>query len=1269
MLLLRFLFLYLGMARIFLGRVNGYSAYETWTHLPGNEGKSEDDFFEFLKSTEPGPKGDKGDKGDKGPSAYGVWLDVGHEGSVGDFLDSLKVYATVKTNSDTEYVLTISNGGVSFDTPNLKGDDALGDVVIVSAASEFPAVGDEQTAYIALDSKSIYVWSGAAYVLAGSGDYDNLAHRPAIGGVVLSSSSTPSGLGLVVSSELQAVSAGLSSHKTDYGNPHNVSASQVGLGNVDNTSDTSKPVSTAQQAALDEKVDKVAGKGLSSNDFSDGYRSQLDNAPENISEALSNIETATEGEGLLYGLLSASTVEEAQISLVKGDGSDIAISLADLANILLQRSFVSDNGGTSLSNSASGFSALSGEIDTNSVAGFSTNTESGNPAVAGFSLSHNMNMSDSVHVLLMNNGTKKSAYLLKNKEPPAARGQVSAADEMLNKGEIETAINNIVAAAISGVLPVPLVLAKESSLPNISGGSTSVQYFVVEDMDITSTDVVRQGRAWCGVGETSWHVLLDLVNVLSTDVFEQSDDGEWVLAEAVRGLIDGAVQGSQILTSEPSSSVTDSQVVSAKRVWSMFGAALSTLATTAKTVVGAINELVSSVAAKYTKPTTGIPVSDLNLTTAQQLALNSGVSASLLGFMSSDIYNKVDKNGTDRLMTAAEGAKLSGIAYGAQVNPGVATTSAAGLMSGGDKTKLDGYPSVGEGTDKFLREDGTWDTISVSGSDNSGITQLTGDVTAPLTTNGSAVATLAASGVTAGTYGDGGSTRTLDFGSTFKVPKTLTVDAKGRVTAAEEITLTMPAEPTSGSGSANHYGVCSTAADTAEKTVAISGFSLVTGAEVTVKFTETNTAYSPTLNVNGTGAKNVSYKNAPILSGVLAAGRTFHFVFDGTKYEIIGSPLLGEEVGDYFGMVVNSGSDSNFILPLRYGSGTAHHDLRIDWGDGEVVVFTGNVAGSQYQGFTHAYPLANSDYEIKITGTTYLDTAENSSYFGLGFHSSSSGCNVATNKAKVKKLLGSLESLVSPNMSSRSYCYNNMFYNCSGLTSIPATLLPASALADYCYSNMFRGCSGLTSIPTTLLPASALEISCYSYMFSGCSGLKSLPATLLPASTLTWYCYQNMFQGCSGLTSIPATLLPASALADYCYQNMFYGCTGLTSIPATLLPATTLAQSCYNGMFRGCSGLTSIPAPLLPATTLAQSCYQNMFYGCTGLTSIPATLLPATTIMAGCYQGMFNNCINLVYIYMTIDWFSKTPAQSYMFLNCTNITSETSYANIPSDWK
>jgi|CXWL01.1.fsa_nt_gi hypothetical protein len=47
----------------------------------------------------------------------------------------------------------------------------------------------------------------------------------------------------------------LNAHLADLANPHVVTKTQVGLGNADNTSDANKPVSTAQQTALDLKAD------------------------------------------------------------------------------------------------------------------------------------------------------------------------------------------------------------------------------------------------------------------------------------------------------------------------------------------------------------------------------------------------------------------------------------------------------------------------------------------------------------------------------------------------------------------------------------------------------------------------------------------------------------------------------------------------------------------------------------------------------------------------------------------------------------------------------------------------------------------------------------------------------------------------------------------------------------------------------------------------------------------------------------------------------
>lgn len=54
---------------------------------------------------------------------------------------------------------------------------------------------------------------------------------------------------------LKATAADLTAHINNKANPHAVTKAQVGLSNVDNTSDLLKPVSTATQAALSGKVD------------------------------------------------------------------------------------------------------------------------------------------------------------------------------------------------------------------------------------------------------------------------------------------------------------------------------------------------------------------------------------------------------------------------------------------------------------------------------------------------------------------------------------------------------------------------------------------------------------------------------------------------------------------------------------------------------------------------------------------------------------------------------------------------------------------------------------------------------------------------------------------------------------------------------------------------------------------------------------------------------------------------------------------------------
>jgi hypothetical protein len=68
-------------------------------------------------------------------------------------------------------------------------------------------------------------------------------------------------------SNYEPKSASIQSHIIDQSNPHNVTKAQVGLGNVDNTSDANKPISTDTQTALDLKADSSSVYTIAQSDL------------------------------------------------------------------------------------------------------------------------------------------------------------------------------------------------------------------------------------------------------------------------------------------------------------------------------------------------------------------------------------------------------------------------------------------------------------------------------------------------------------------------------------------------------------------------------------------------------------------------------------------------------------------------------------------------------------------------------------------------------------------------------------------------------------------------------------------------------------------------------------------------------------------------------------------------------------------------------------------------------------------------------------------
>lgn len=128
------------------------------------------------------------------------------------------------------------------------------------------------------------------------------------------------------------------SHLSNKDNPHSVTKSQVGLDSVVNTGDSATPVSGGTTkfttggayTELNKKVDKVDGKGLSSNDFTNTYKNKLDNIDTTVTTNSSNlvtsgaVATAISTEVTNRNTAITNAINNLDVSSVGGDGKYIS---------------------------------------------------------------------------------------------------------------------------------------------------------------------------------------------------------------------------------------------------------------------------------------------------------------------------------------------------------------------------------------------------------------------------------------------------------------------------------------------------------------------------------------------------------------------------------------------------------------------------------------------------------------------------------------------------------------------------------------------------------------------------------------------------------------------------------------------------------------------------------------------------------------------------------------------------------------------------------
>ena len=210
--------------------------------------------------------------------------------------------------------------------PSAQLPSYVDDVIEVDTFSNLPGTGESGKIYIVQDTNLTYRWSGTAYVEISKslalGETSSTAYpgdkgkattdklnktsdkvvvgpttvNPSTDKIVLKyqthftstnsdsedshtiNAATTSQAGLMsssdktkldglkdqagITSDIDAVQTNLETHINNKSNPHEVDKAQVGLGNVDNTSDANKPISTATQNALNSKFNASDGNAL-----------------------------------------------------------------------------------------------------------------------------------------------------------------------------------------------------------------------------------------------------------------------------------------------------------------------------------------------------------------------------------------------------------------------------------------------------------------------------------------------------------------------------------------------------------------------------------------------------------------------------------------------------------------------------------------------------------------------------------------------------------------------------------------------------------------------------------------------------------------------------------------------------------------------------------------------------------------------------------------------------------------------------------------------
>lgn len=271
------------------------------------------------------------DAADVGADAAGA-ADTASAGAVAAHVAQADPHPQYAEKSSLGAVATTNNYADLNNLPDLSVYD---DVQSFVSEAAFPATGSSGDIYIALDTNLMYRWNGSGYT--------QVSGKAPVWGQVTGTLADQSDLAGALAAKEPTITAGTASQyrrgdKTWASFAGAVLASALtGLSTATNMAITATDTvvvafgkAQAQLAALiSGKVDKAAGMGLSTNDFSDAEKSKVDSALQSVVAGTNVTVDATDPHN---PVVSASGGTVTSVNNVAPDGAG-NVALGDLANM------------------------------------------------------------------------------------------------------------------------------------------------------------------------------------------------------------------------------------------------------------------------------------------------------------------------------------------------------------------------------------------------------------------------------------------------------------------------------------------------------------------------------------------------------------------------------------------------------------------------------------------------------------------------------------------------------------------------------------------------------------------------------------------------------------------------------------------------------------------------------------------------------------------------------------------------------------------------